>query len=107
MARIEIMHFAEAMEFKLAANDEKKGKQGWRKRLPGGLCDHLSGEVRELRKALNTRDVRRIMEECADVANMAMMIFDNQRIALEAEQREISRGKARVDGRLHDGPMDQ
>jgi hypothetical protein len=42
----------------------------------GTLFDKLMHEVIELALALNAREKSRILEECADVANFAMMIAD-------------------------------
>ncbi len=88
----EVQWFAETMEEQLEINCHKPG---WEKctfayllrRLleeVGELVDdYLEGEVDAVRKQRN------VLEECADIANFAMMIADN----LEKSQRAITNVK--------------
>lgn len=70
--RPEVLWFARKMEDKLAANDHKRH---WSTCEPSVLLGYLKAEIRELEEALiNRKDV---VQECADVANFAMMIADN------------------------------
>lgn len=91
--REEVQEFAETMEHVLQQNDHKTG---WEDLPVEYLADKLTEEQEELMQLLNfklailklayadrTTLVReealtaRIKEECADVANIAMMISDN------------------------------
>ena len=81
-----IRHFAEAMEWKLAANDDVKG--GWRYVNRYDLLRMLRDEVYELNVALNilvyqqacdrlsSEAMRDVLDEAADCANYAMLIAD-------------------------------
>lgn len=72
--REEVVQFSELMEFKLKKNDHKTS---WRKTSdPGWFFKRLLDEVEELRQALESGEPVDIMEEAADVANFAMMIYD-------------------------------
>ena len=88
--RKELRWFACAMERKLRANDFKGG---WEDMTRDALFAELRGEVDELRFALKVAGkadaLRRnppksvledIINECADVANMAMMLADNSKV---------------------------
>lgn len=85
--RDEVKWFAEAMEKKLKENDYKGG---WKQCSPEHLMGSLDGEFYELKKSISAiagcifhhGEVREpfvdaIIEECADLANFAMMIADN------------------------------
>jgi NTP pyrophosphatase (non-canonical NTP hydrolase) len=72
--RIEVLIFATEMERKLRAND---GKGGWNECSANWLMDRLNEERKELINACSSGNRRRIINECADVANFAMMISDN------------------------------
>lgn len=81
--RPEVATFALVMERKLAANDAKKGRQGWKGHDPRALLRRVAEETSEVLDALNARDFGRlavddeaILDECADVANMVMMVAD-------------------------------
>lgn len=81
VVRPEVAAFALAMERKLAANDAKKGKRGWKDHNPHDLLRRVSEEAVEVLHALKDRDLGcgddvAILNECADVANMAMMVAD-------------------------------
>jgi NTP pyrophosphatase (non-canonical NTP hydrolase) len=69
--RPEVARFALLMEEKLRANDHKRH---WRFAPLQYLSMRLSQERKELAGAIETRTD--VGEECADVANFAMMIAD-------------------------------
>lgn len=80
--RPEVHAFAQAMERKLRANDHKPG---WKQDDPGALMDRVEEEAIELRCAASawrisglrrTTIAEHVLEEAADVANMAMMVAD-------------------------------
>ena len=72
------MWFAEQMELKLRQNDHKTD---WRQEKTSRLYCLMQDEEFELRnellKELASSDETRIIKECADIANFAMMIADN------------------------------
>lgn len=68
-----LAEFAAYMEYKLRMNDHKPH---WRTCCLGYLRDRLGQELAELDEALTVGDPHCIYEECADVANLAMMIAD-------------------------------
>ncbi len=73
--RKSVKNFTEAMERKLKKND---WKGGWDTCDETRLLTLLSLEFVELKKAvLGLKSKAEIQEECVDVANFAMMIFDN------------------------------
>jgi hypothetical protein len=83
--RGQLMEFAVAMELKLREND---WKSGWEKDKLKSLMMRLHEEVSELECAVSCLDfvesdlyreitIRSILAEACDVANLAMMIFDN------------------------------
>lgn len=72
--KIEVERFAGRMQSKLNQNTHKGG---WRECTYSYLLFRLEEEVAELRKELidgNSTDA--IANECADIGNFAMMIFD-------------------------------
>lgn len=71
--RPEVLAFAWAMESKLKAHDAAKGKQGWKRIKVLDLLDMLKLEIEEL-EAISRPD--KVLNECADIANFAMMIAD-------------------------------
>jgi hypothetical protein len=71
--------FAEKMEARLAANDDR---DGWADEDDQYLMDRLGEETRELvvtlaQAAVSTGLAQEVVHEAADVANFAMMIADN------------------------------
>lgn len=75
-----VQQFAEAMEAKLRTHDANKGPDGWRGADIDDLLCLFDGEVDEMNSVLVEEDGepdRRIAEELIDVANYAMMIWDN------------------------------
>lgn len=74
--RGELYWFSGIMESKLKKNDFKGG---WNTYSMEGLLERMRDEYAELEEALNGVDPEDIAQECADVANFAMMIADNAR----------------------------
>jgi hypothetical protein len=77
--------FSDRMEDKLREHDEERGEASWRSHSStvDGLFEHLKEEVRELETALEdgaAASAMALIHECADVANMAMMIADRIRV---------------------------
>ena len=73
--RPSVMQFAMAMERKLRANDHKGG---WEHMSVHDVYHSLNCEMMELRDAIRAGIAKEIRDEAADVANFAMMIFDNE-----------------------------
>lgn len=69
-----VKKFTVHMENKLRKNDHKGGWNEWNS---DDLFDLLLEEKNELEEALDIGDPYDIIDECADVANFAMMIADN------------------------------
>lgn len=70
-----IREFADAMEERMAANDDKPGN--WRDDTVASLFDRLDDEANELRTAIDIGDdLEAVIREGADVANFAMIIVD-------------------------------
>jgi len=86
--RPEVLHFAEAMEEKLAINDHKGG---WDSMSMERLFFRMKDEIREMEMAVKSlaadilykgqtytdRDARLVRQEAADVANFCMMMAEN------------------------------
>ena len=79
-----IIRFAFRMQSKLDKNKHKDSNRtflGQSLRWAGcdlfWLLKRLRKEVTELKKAIQAKDTESIKDEAADVANFAMMIFDN------------------------------
>lgn len=68
-----LSRFAHHMKLRLRENDYK-GREGWRGWSRRTLTTKLMEEVIELSAA---KDDDSRMQECCDIANFAMMIFDN------------------------------
>jgi len=83
--RPEVLRFAFRMEEVLQRHDARKGAAGWHDCNPSELCDGLDSEILELKEHLDSQNqtvrpdtsLRAFAEECADVANYAMMLCDN------------------------------
>ena len=75
MNRPALVKFAKHMEAKLKEND-RKGKTGWKRWSHQSMLCMLQQEVNELVIALH--EDNNIRAECCDIANFAMMIFDNE-----------------------------
>lgn len=72
-----------AMERKLSEHDGKRGKRGWKSLDLSYLGNRLRKEVEELRDACihclgddYPNSMERVLDEAADVGNLAMMIAD-------------------------------
>lgn len=80
--RSSVKQFAQAMERKLRENDHKGG---WDETTDACLIERLFEEANELSWAMSRvgdgppPDPHRVVDECADVANFAMMIADKAR----------------------------
>lgn len=75
--RYHIMQFSTEMEENLRKHDKDKGRCGWVDMDPKVLLEKLMGEILELSDALieyPNINHKEIIDECADVANYAMMI---------------------------------
>ena len=70
----EVSDFAAAMEEVLEENDHKTG---WENLAGDDLLRRLYGEAHELSEAIAAEDDIGIRQECCDVANYAMMLFNN------------------------------
>lgn len=96
--RLVVACFAGAMEYKLQKNDHKK--PDWKDEAYTYLIKRLVDEVLELHDALYKAieldrihkqkqeappDWMAVMDECADVANIAMMIWDKAQVDEQAE----------------------
>ena len=71
-----VLLFAKRMEAKLAKNRHKGDRLGWLNVSPEELLDLLKNEVRELDEAFDDGDAVMVANECADVANFALMVAD-------------------------------
>lgn len=69
-----LIWFAGEMEKRLEANDHKTG---WQFATLQYLSMRLTQERKELERAIKNKDIKNVVEECADIANFAMMIADN------------------------------
>jgi NTP pyrophosphatase (non-canonical NTP hydrolase) len=75
--------FAAAMNAELDANAHKGG---WNECDVGYLRTRLHQEVAELCRAIDRRESsERVLSECADVANFAMMVSERYATLLEEE----------------------
>lgn len=79
--RESVQWFAGQMEKELAKHDEDRG-EGWKKDGVLRLFHHLRREVDELESAVTEAvesgeiDQEKVIGECADVGNLAMMVAD-------------------------------
>ena len=82
-----ITRLAERMQFKLDSNKDKdcdimnpenKGR-GWKHCTSHWLLKRAREEISELEDALMRGNIDDILNECGDVGNFLMMIFDNCR----------------------------
>ncbi len=79
--RPEVAAFARLMERELRTNDARRGAAGWKGMTAAELLRMLDVDAAKLRFALGAGDATKAIEQCADVANMAMMIADVTEIA--------------------------
>lgn len=69
--RQSVLLFSLNMEEKLKANDYKGG---WENEKNSFLIERIKGEFQELLEAKNNKEIQ---NECVDIANFCMMLFDN------------------------------
>jgi len=62
------------MESILKDNDHKGG---WDNEENDYLFNYLMAEAEELRQAIEIGDEDKVRKECCDLANLAMMLFNN------------------------------
>ena len=83
--RLSVQRFAEAMEKVLRENDHK---EGWDELTNDHLVERMEDELNELHVELfhiadyrepNLPDIAQAVREAIDLANFAMMFFDNNR----------------------------
>jgi len=72
--RPELQRFADRMESILKDNDHKGG---WDNEENDYLFNYLMAEAEELRQAIEIGDEDKVRKECCDLANLAMMLFNN------------------------------
>lgn len=80
--RPEVLWFAKQMELKLREKDEKKGKEGWKGIPPSVFMINIRQETDELYNEVSKTvdyDLSRVISECCDIANFAMMVASNSR----------------------------
>jgi len=79
MMRKSVHDFALAMDKKLDEREARNGPRGWDECDREYLLERMLDEFIELREAVRYWNVssRNICDECCDVANFAMMLFDN------------------------------
>ena len=74
---LEILRFAVNMQQELDNNDYKTG---WENLSPSWIIHRIKQETKELEKAIKEKHLKRkIISECADIANFVMMLADNIR----------------------------
>jgi len=92
--RPSVSRFAEAMEFVLRCNDHKTG---WQELCNECLIERMEDEFKELHEEFFHRtdyktpdlpDINRMLLEAIDIANFAMMLFDNNRKHYNPEERD-------------------
>lgn len=71
-----VLSFAKRMEAKLSKNRHKGDREGWLKCDVQFLISALKDEVGEMEAAAWEGDADETANECADIANFAMMIAD-------------------------------
>lgn len=85
--------FAGRMAVKLLNN---RHKAHWSEADTGYLLDRLVQEVMELRQAIDMETAEDVINECADVANFAMMIADNANHFNSSNTQHEARGLRRL-----------
>lgn len=71
---LSVMKFSIVMEEKLLANSHKTGWRGLSKKW---ILNRIKQETKELEEAIKIGNKSMIIDECSDVANFCMMIYDN------------------------------
>ncbi len=87
--KIVVKSFIVEMQKKLSVNSHKGDRKGWLTDDKWTLYGRLIDETYELRRALEDYKAKDIIQECADVANFAMMIADKTM----TEERKRKRDK--------------
>ncbi|CAB4155828.1 hypothetical protein UFOVP661_19 [uncultured Caudovirales phage] len=87
--RPEVAYFAEMMELKLKKRD---GYGGWDHLPLEYLREKLQAEVRELEISLRYEPTNEVMNECIDVANYCMFIWDILAKGKDNRENLVSRG---------------
>ncbi|PEP86132.1 hypothetical protein [Bacillus pseudomycoides] len=92
--RAEVKWFAEQMESKLQENDHKGG---WKQCGKYWLFERMQEEMTELLQELSlfsndAENEDRVIKECADIANFAMMIAD--KVREQSKERQYKRREA-------------
>ncbi len=77
--RPEVVAFARAMERKLRKHDSARGKRGWRNASIYWVMLRLMEETGELARVVRRRGSQTVLDEAADVGNLAMMVADKSR----------------------------
>ena len=80
--RESVKQFADAMEKVLARNDHK---DGWEKCTNLYLIQRMIEEASEVLQRLDAGELGDMAEEAIDVANFAMMIYDNNADHIDKE----------------------
>jgi NTP pyrophosphatase (non-canonical NTP hydrolase) len=89
LREINLKPFMQDMYKKLVANQEKKH---WRTCSFDWLVQRLYEEMRELEEAMDKgAPYQEVMDECADVANFAMMIHDKANLKLKEKSKPMRR----------------
>lgn len=73
--RPEILAFAEAMELKLQKKDAIR--EHWSRSTDSFLFTRAVEEIGELARTFRFGTIENVLDECVDVANFVMMIFNN------------------------------
>lgn len=68
--------FCNEMVGKIRRRQSRHGKQTWRKRDLAELYEMLLDEAEELEKAIFNESDKNVRDECLDVANQALFIYD-------------------------------
>ena len=84
--RESVKQFAEAMEKVLARNDHK---EGWEECTNLYLIQRMIEEASEVLQMLDAGELGDMAEEAIDVANFAMMIYDNNMDHIAKEHRDV------------------
>jgi hypothetical protein len=87
--RREIYDFANKMDLKLQKRD---GYGGWQHLPLDYLRQKLQAEVRELEISLQYEPANEVMNECVDVANYCMFIWDILNSGKDTRENLVSRG---------------
>lgn len=73
---MEIEHFANNMQPELIANEQRKGKDGWKRLDKFYLFSEMLSHAEKLFATMGSGDGALIKEYTADIGNLSMMIAD-------------------------------